>query len=140
MRRILLLGLLVGLSGCGYKTWYNPPFTGGRNPHLPEQNSENFQRALGRPADQTPINTEAGNIWPGPLPQSPTLSDLENDSSLTQQPEAPVPGSPLSRGIRGPTTPEPPTQGSSTPPGAGSAVMPPAQIAPPLSSYAAPAA
>jgi hypothetical protein len=142
MRRILFVGLLVGLSGCGYNTWYNPPFTSGTNPNLPQQNSENFQRALGSRAELAPINPEPGNIWPGPLPQSPTLSDLESDSGLTQQPEQPVPGSPLSRGITGPapTIPETPTHGSSTPPGGGSAVVPPVQLAPPLSSYAAPAA
>lgn len=142
MRRILLLGMLAGLSGCGYKTWSNPPFSGGYNPNLPQQNSENFQRVLGRNADQAPINPEAGDIWPGPLPPSPTLSDLESDSSLTQQPEAPVPGSPLSRGITGsvPSIPETPSRGSSTPSGAGSAVMPPVQMAPPLSSYSTPAA
>jgi hypothetical protein len=140
MRRILLLGLLTGLSGCGYHTWYNPPFTGGTNPNQPIHDSENYRRVLGRQADLAPINPEPGDIWPGPLPPSPTLSDLESDTSLTQQPEQPVLGSPLSRGLSAPALPQTPAHGSSTPPPSGRAVPPPGQVAPPLSSYAAPAA
>lgn len=137
MRRIALLGLILCLSGCGYKTWWNPPFSGGYNPNRPDNGSENAQRVLGASSDAAPINPEPGDIWPGPLPPSPTLGDLESQSGGSQ-PEQPVPGSPLSRGVRPPSLPETPSQGSSTPPAGGQAVMPPAQTAPPLSSYAAP--
>jgi hypothetical protein len=122
MRRIALLGLTAFLSGCGYQTWYNPPFTGGTNPNAPTANSENTQRVLGRVANVTPINPEQGDIWPGPLPPSPTLGDL------------------VSRGIYPPSMQQTPSRGSSTPPSGNQAVMPPVQTAPPLSSYAAPAA
>src|SRR6185437_1012213 len=89
MRRVALLGLTVFLSGCGYQTWYNPPFTGGTSPNSPTANSENTQRVLGHTANVAPINPEAGDIWPGPLPPSPTLGDLESQNGGSA-PEAPV--------------------------------------------------
>jgi hypothetical protein len=138
MRRIALLGLALCLSGCGYKTWWNPPFTGGYNPNLPSDNSENTQRALGHLTDATPINPEPGDIWPGPLPPAPTLGDLESQGGSA--PQAPTKGSPLSRGEAPVYPPQNLSQGSSSPPSGNQAVMPPIQTAPPLSSYAAPAA
>ena len=98
MRRITSLTLALILSGCGYNTWWNPSFTGGYNPNLPVSDSENLRRALGQEASVSPLTTEPGDIWPGPLPPAPTLKDLETAGGLTPQPEAPVPGSPLSRG------------------------------------------
>ncbi|HVY18438.1 MAG TPA: hypothetical protein VHB27_24675 [Rhodopila sp.] len=139
MRRVALLGLILCLSGCGYKTWSDPPFTTGTNPNLPDTDSENVQRVLGHQVNATPIAPEAGNIWPGPLPPSPTLGDLERESGGAQ-PQLPTLGSPLSRGEFPPSLPQTPSQGSSTPPPGGSAVPPAATTAPPLSSYAAPAA
>jgi hypothetical protein len=138
MRRIALLGLTALLSGCGYQTWYNPPFTGGTSPNSPTANSENTQRVLGHTANVAPISTEPGDIWPGPLPPSPTLGDLESQNGGAAA-EQPVPGSPLSRGIYPPSMQQNPSRGSSTPPPGNQAVMPPVQTAPPLSSYAAPA-
>ena len=138
MRRIALVGLTLCLSGCGYQTWWNPPFSAGYNPNSPVANSENTQRVLGRPTEAAPINPEPGDIWPGPLPPSPTLGDLESQTGSA--PQQPTRGSPLSRGDYQPSMPEMPSQGSSTPPPGGQAVMPPVQTAPPLSSYAAPPA
>jgi hypothetical protein len=139
MRRIALLGLTLCLSGCGYNTWWNPPLTGGYNPNMPVADSENTQRVLGRTTELAPINPEPGDIWPGPLPPAPTLGDLESQNGGSA-PQAPTKGSPLSRGDYPPSLPENPSQGSSTPPSGSQAVMPPVQMAPPLSSYAAPAA
>jgi hypothetical protein len=138
MRRIALIGLTLCLSGCGYNTWWNPPFTGGYNPNLPVADSENARRVMGHPTDEAPLNPEPGDIWPGPLPPSPTLSDLENQNGAAQ-PQAPTPGSPLSRGELAPSVPPAPVHGSSTPPN-GQATMPTARSAPPLSTYGAPAA
>jgi hypothetical protein len=140
MRRIVFLSLALTLSGCGYKTWWNPPFGTGRNPNLPVSDSENMNRVLGSQATAEPITTEPGDIWPGPLPPAPTLQDLETTGSLTPQPEQPVPGSPLSRGTA-PTVSPNPSAGSSTPPGN---LQPPSPMAtprpaPPLTSYATPA-
>ena len=98
MRRITALTLSLTLGGCGYNTWWNPPFTGGYNPNLPVSDSENMRRALGQEPSVSPLTTQPGDIWPGPLAPAPTLKDLEATGGLTPQPEAPVPGSPLSCG------------------------------------------
>jgi hypothetical protein len=143
MWRFALLSLVLTLSGCGYKTWWNPPFSAGNNPNLPVDDSENMHRVLGYVTEAKPLETEPGDIWPGPLPQAPTLQDLESNGGLTPQPEAPVPGSPLNRGTESgaPNIPPTPNQGSSTPPSnlqsrPGLATP---RSAPPLSSYATPA-
>jgi hypothetical protein len=138
MQRIGLLTLALMLSGCGYKTWWNPPLTGGYSPNLPVSDSENMQRVQGQEPSVPQLTTEPGDIWPGPLAPPPTLQDLEANGGLTPQPEAPVPGSPLSRGI-GPPYPSPnPSSGSSTPPGNAEPAPPTPRPGPPLSSYATP--
>ena len=47
MRRIVFTCLCLVLSGCGYNTWWNPPFTSGSNPNFPAGDSENMRRVLG---------------------------------------------------------------------------------------------
>ena len=140
MRRIALLGLALALSGCGYKTWWNLPFSPGNEPNMPAGDSENLLRARGQEPDVARLTTEPGDIWPGPLPPPPTLKDLVNGDGLTPHPEAPVPGSPLSRGITPPGQSPNPAPGSSTPPYTPQPGLPNPQPAPPLSSYAAPPA
>lgn len=138
MWRIAFLSLMLALGGCGYKTWWNPPLTGGYTPNMPINDSENMRRVMGDRTPVEPLLTEPGDIWPGPLPPAPTLQDLEKTGGLTPQPEAPVPGSPLSRGSEAPQPSPSPAPGSSTPPGNAQPGLPNPQPAPPLSSYAAP--
>ncbi len=140
MRRIVFIGLALALNGCGFNAWWTPPFVGNSNPNLPVSDSENMQRVLGARTSVEPMTTEPGDIWPGQLPPAPTLKDLEQSSGLSAQPEAPVPGSPLSRGLTGPLPAPNPTSGSSTSPGSNAPGLPPLRTAPPLSSYSAPAA
>src|ERR1700674_5698804 len=102
MRRIALFCLALTLSGCGYKTWWNPPFSGGSNPNQPVGDSENLLRARGQEPVVERLTTEPGDICPGPLPPAPTMKDLVN-GGLTPEPEMPVPGSPLSRGTAPPS-------------------------------------
>lgn len=117
MQRIAFLGLALALSGCGYNTWQNLPFTGGSNPNAPAGDSENLLRVRGQEPEVARLTTEPGDIWPGPLPPAPTLKDLVGTEGQPTQPERPVPGSPLSRGTA-PGQPSPnPSVGSSTPPG-----------------------
>ncbi len=94
MRRIALVSLTM-LSGCGYHTWWNPPFTTGYSPNTPVTNSVNMSRVKGQDVAVTPLRTEPGDIWPGPLPPPKTLQDLERQSPTSSQ--APTPGSPLER-------------------------------------------
>jgi hypothetical protein len=125
MRRIVSLRLMLtlgtfALSGCGYNTWSNPPFTTGTNPNQPTTDSENMRRVMGQPVQVGAIGPEPGDIWPGPVQSAPTLQDLEQNG-MTGQTEQPVPGSPVARGVQpAPNTAQPPPRpahGSSSPPG-----------------------
>ena len=95
MRRIALVSLTLMLGGCGYHTWWNPPFTTGYNPNVPVTDSVNMSRVLGQGVAVTPLTTEPGDIWPGPLPPPKTLQDLEQQEQTGAQ--APAKGSPLDR-------------------------------------------
>ena len=140
MRRIASLSLAVLVSGCGYNTWWNPPFTAGYNPNVPVSDSENMRRVEGRETSVPALTTEPGDVWPGPLKPPPTLKDLESTGGLTPQPEAPVPGSPLSRGTEAPAPSPNPSTGSSSPPANNQPGLANPRPAPPLSSYASPPA
>jgi hypothetical protein len=137
-RSIALMSLAFALSGCGYKTWWNPPFSGGYNPNVPVDDSENMVRIRGGQPSVAPLTTEPGDIWPGPLAPAPTLKDLESPNGQAFQPEQPVPGSPLSRGMGAPSASPNPAAGSSTPPGTAQPGFPALRPAPPPSSYASP--
>lgn len=124
MRRFASLALVLMLGGCGYHAWWNPPFTGGNQPYAPHGDSETLLRAEGRPVNVRPLTPQAGNVWPGPVPPTPTLQELEQQGGLVPGMEQPVVGSPANRG----TTPAEeggsppyasptPSQGSSVPPG-----------------------
>src|SRR5579883_1134875 len=96
MRRIAFTCLCLALSGCGYNTWYQPPFTSGTNPNKPVGDSENMRRVEGEDVSVAPLTPEPGDIWPGPITPTPTLQDLEQQSGgLQPGPERPAPGSPL---------------------------------------------
>jgi hypothetical protein len=130
MRRLALLSLTLTLSGCGYNTWSNLPFTTGSNPNRPVTNSENMRRVMGEGATVQPLTPEPGDIWPGPLAPAPTLQDLEKTGSLQPGVEQPVPGSPLGDGTELPGAAPGPTHGSSTPPGSAAPALRPAAGAP----------
>ena len=116
MRRIAFTCLCLALPGCGYNTWWNPPFTSGSNPNFPAGDSENMRRVTGEQVDSPMLTPEPGDIWPGPLPPEPTLQELEQQG-LQSAPEQPVPGSPQFQGTQPPNLPPPPAnRGSSTPP------------------------
>jgi len=99
MRRIALVSLTLTLGGCGYHTWWNPPFTSGFNPNVPVTNSVNMGRVMGEGVAVTPLKTQPGDIWPGPLPPPKTLQDMERQSSTSgaQAPGAAGRGSALGR-------------------------------------------
>ncbi len=122
MRRIAFACLCLTLSGCGYNTWWNPPFSSGNNPNMPAGESENMRRVVGEQVNAKPLTPEPGDIWPGPLPPEPTLQELEQQGEQGGT-EQPVPGSPDFRsGTTPPSStppyqpPPPPARGSSTPP------------------------
>ncbi len=91
MRRIALLSLTLVLSGCGHNTWWNPPMTGGYNPNAPRGDGENMRRVMGYGSASDPLLPEAGNIWPGPLPPTPSLLDIERDTNVDMSETIPRP-------------------------------------------------
>lgn len=122
MRRIALFCLCLAVSGCGYNTWWNPPFGSGTNPNMPVGDSENMRRVAGQQVVVPALTPEPGDIWPGAVVQAPTLEDLEQQGQ-TGAPEQPVPGSPQFQQQQQPgaqqppyTPPPPATRGSSSPP------------------------
>jgi len=136
MRRIAPLVLLMALGGCGYHAWSDLPFTAGGNPNAPAGGSETMRKVMGEPIQIAPLTPQAGDVWPGPLPPTPTLEDLEKETNMQSLPEQPVPGSPRSRGTAsiGQPPPSPPPQrarGSSTPPGSAQPGLAPPVVVPP---------
>jgi hypothetical protein len=130
MRRIALVSLTM-LGGCGYHTWWNPPFSTGYSPNMPVTNSVNMSRVRGDGVAVTPLRTEPGDIWPGPLPPPKTLQDLERQSPTTSR--APARGSPLERAgnpLLAPLPGGPPGSGAAG--GAAATATPPAPGQPPV--------
>lgn len=124
-----LMPLLLGaslLSGCAY---VGSPVDGlggfGRdvfslrsNPNQPVIDSPNARRVMGMADEVEPLETEPGNVWPGPLPPAKTISDLQREQS----------GAPP---IDAMPTPRPPgTRGSSVSP----AALPATALAPPAAN------
>jgi len=121
MRRILL-GLTLLLPGCAY---VGNPFDGfggfigdthtiHRDANSPPGDSINMQRARGDAAPTDPLLPEQGNIWPGPPPPEPTLSDLEKEQGGAN-PTAPgeeFPRLPPPRGSAPPPATVPPASGT----------------------------
>ena len=111
MRRIALLLVVSSLPGCtGFGAFLDHTLTlPGANPNIPMTDSENVRRALGHPSAITPLQPEPGNVWPGPEPAEPTLSNLEQEQNGEPAPTDNRPAPPDHR--------QPRRRGSSTPPG-----------------------
>jgi hypothetical protein len=116
MQRIALTCLCLALSGCGYNTWWNPPFTTGSNPNFPAGDSENIRRVMGEQVDAPMLTPEPGDVWPGPLPPEPTLQDLQQQAGQVPLSERAAPGSTQFQARPPSLPPPPPSRGSSTPP------------------------
>ncbi len=115
MRRIAPLLIVLSLPGCtGFGAFIDHTVSlPGRNPNIPMADSENVRRAVGRPAPVTPIKPEPGNVWPGPQPAEPTLSNIEQQQgNQTFSPESTSGNTPAQPDHR-----QPRRRGSSTPPG-----------------------
>ncbi len=85
---------LNACSGSGFWQYERDTFTlPGANPNIPVDSSENFARSHNAPLiDPAPLQTEAGDIWPGPMQSVPTLKDLQKQttSEMTGGAGAPV--------------------------------------------------
>jgi hypothetical protein len=125
MRLIALFATLLLLSGCGFGDFLSDTHTFRSDPNSPLGNSENMRRVEGQVVDVTPLQTEPGNVWPGPVP---SLSDLQREQGGAIAPE-------LNPGLGGrPGQGNPPRAplgnvpgtgaGDANPPGDGSVVVP----------------
>ncbi|WP_298224084.1 hypothetical protein [Acidocella sp.] len=82
MRTVALLAVfsLTGCAGGGvflaHTTW---PFG---NPNTPPVSSETAQRALGKSPAPSPLQTQQGDVWPGPEQPVPTLSQVAKNANL----------------------------------------------------------
>jgi len=113
MRRILP-GLVLLLSGCaqlgnpfdGFGGFIGDTHTIHRNVNSPPGDSVNMLRARGEEPTAAPLLPEQGNVWPGPPPPEPTLSDLEKEQGITNPGEE-FPRLPPARGSGSPPAPGP---------------------------------
>jgi hypothetical protein len=137
MRRILL-GLTLLLPGCAFA---GNPFDGfggfvgdthsiHRGVNSPAGDSINMQRARGAEVPEQPLLPEQGNIWPGPPPPEPTLSDLEQQQGITTHPGEEFPRLPPPRGSQSP----PPAPLPGAPMSSMPAYPPPSPVAPAIVS------
>ncbi len=117
-----LLGLTLLLPGCsGFGTFLGDTYGFHGDEHLPIGDSENVRRVEGQPANEAPLTTEPGNVWPGPIQTEPTLSDLERtqEQEIKQyRPTTPPPSTPPSK------SPPAPISGGSTSEQGGNIVIP----------------
>ena len=143
MRRLGLLILCLGASGCGQ--YASSPFDGfagfigdthtiNRGPNAPIGDSENMRRVRGLGPEAEPLVPQSGNVWPGPGKAEPTLNDI-----IKETPQLPSGAEMKLPGVRGSSTPPGPV----TPAPAASPVLsapptPPAQPAPAIKTLQTP--
>jgi hypothetical protein len=124
MRRLALIGLTLMLPGCAY---VGNPFSGfggfigdthsfRTNPNRPTGNSENMRRSEGIEGRVEPLLPEPGNVWPGPTPPEPTLSDLQRQQNQEQVPPQQPPEQNQQQQQQQQQQPNRRPRGSSTPP------------------------
>jgi hypothetical protein len=131
MRQYALIGLVLLLSGCsGAYDFFMDTHTYIWNSNRPIADSENIRRVRGLAPQLPPVTPEPGNVWPGPIPPEPTLSDLEKDTTPLGGQVSPDTTNPQTPAAPDHRQPRPAPGGVSTllppssPPGTGSAVGP----------------
>jgi hypothetical protein len=100
----IAFGLLcpLVLTGCsGFWVFLDDTHYPAPHMNAPVGNSENLRLVQGKSVPVAPLRTETGNVWPGPVPPTPTLEDL------ARQPMQAVP--PLEQGTPTPATSTVPT-------------------------------
>ena len=75
---LALLGPLMLLTGCsGLGVFLDDTHDPTLHVNRPIGNSESIRRVEDKQVAIAPLNTEAGNVWPGPIEPEPTLEDLQ---------------------------------------------------------------
>ena len=82
MRHYFTIGLILLLSGCASaRQFASNSLSPFGNPNAPVANSETAQRALGQHSAVSPLQPQAGDVWPGPQQAMPTLSQIQHDAN-----------------------------------------------------------
>jgi hypothetical protein len=120
MRRAALLCLTLALTGCGsgFGDFIGDTATIRRNVNSPISDSLTTRRVRELPVEVPALQTEPGDVWPGPVQPEPTLQDLQ-DQARHAPPETtpmPAPGSSTPPGSNVPGMAPLPTPGVSRPP------------------------
>jgi hypothetical protein len=132
MRRLALLLLPALLTGCATMVGNPADGLGGflgntaslkSNPNRPDVESPNARRVMGAADEVEPLETEPGNVWPGPLPPARTMSDMQREMSGLPPIDAP-------RGSSSPPPSQPAASVAPRPPAARPAPAPPPAPAP----------
>ena len=112
MRRIVLLGLFLSLTGCGtdFGRFLGDSVTLSPVRNMPAGDAENLRRVTGQDATQQALTPEPGNIWPAPAGPMPSLEDLEKQSNQQNMGANPNPVTPPAIGSGG-TPPSIPSGG-----------------------------
>jgi hypothetical protein len=141
MRRFALLAstlLLTACSGSGFWSFLGDTATlPGAAPNAPVGNAENMRRVRAQAVDLPPLQTEAGNVWPGPPPPEPTLADIERQQNIQGFGTPSAPGVPLMPNLEIPQNVPPPRGGANLP---RDLQVPPPVMAPPPPGAEAPVA
>ncbi|MBU6397446.1 MAG: hypothetical protein KGL20_00050 [Rhodospirillales bacterium] len=83
MRTPLALLAALCLTGCaGGGTFLRHAAWPFGNPNAPPAASETAQRALGNNPPVSPLQTQAGDVWPGPEQPFPTLSQVAKNANM----------------------------------------------------------
>jgi hypothetical protein len=78
-RSALAGALLIVLPGCVSERHFVRDSWPFGNPNAPVVSSETGQRVLGQTPAVTPITSQPGNVWPGPVQPVPTIADVEKN-------------------------------------------------------------
>ena len=74
----------------------------GGNPNRPSVDSPNARRVMGAAVMADPLESEPGNIWPGPLPPARSMSDMQREMGGSLPP---IDAAPSTRGSSSPPAP-----------------------------------
>ncbi len=83
-------GTMFGNPTAGMGNFLGDTISFNTNPNRPVGDAPNVQRVMGKGYEPEPLLPEPGNVWPGPLPEPKTLSDLQKEGTLGSADPAPA--------------------------------------------------
>ena len=86
-----VVGDMFGNPVAGMGNFLGDTISFSPNPNRPAGDAPNVQRVMGKGYEPEPLLPEPGNVWPGPLPEPKTLSDLQREGTLGSPDPAPTP-------------------------------------------------